>query len=75
MGRIPQDNQIIVLMSDRELECLFDYAHVKEMTPGGVLRMAFRLFDLVEKTPGMREHIAKISSERLGPKMHPDYGS
>lgn len=63
-----------VSLSDVELERLFDYAKTKEMSTSGVLRQAFRLYDLVEKTPGLVEHITKLTSERLGPLSAPAAG-
>lgn len=74
MGKIERGNEVRVMLNDLELERLFDYAHSKEMSTGGVLRQALRLYDLVEKTPGLLEHIAKVSSERLGPLSAPAAG-
>ncbi len=56
-----------VSLSELELERLFDYPHQKQISTSGVLRQAFRLYDLVEKTPGMLEHIVETTSEMLGP--------
>lgn len=63
-----------VSLNDTELERLFDYAQVKQISTSGVLRQAFRLYDLVEKTPGLLEHIAKTTSAMIGPLSAPAAG-
>jgi hypothetical protein len=60
-----------VSLNDAELERLFDYAHIKQMSTSGVMRQAFRLYDLVEKTPGLLEHIERTQRELLGPLSAP----
>lgn len=73
MSRI-EHNKVWVSMTDLELERLYDYAHTKEMSTSGVLRQAFRLYDVVEKHPELLEHINRFMRQKIGPKMDPSSG-
>lgn len=74
MSRI-EHNKVWVSLNDVELERLYDYAHVKEMSTSGVMRQAFRLYDIIEKHPELLEHIQRFMQQKIGPKVDPSTDS
>jgi hypothetical protein len=57
--------------NEREIDWLNNYAGTHELSIEATVRMAVRMFSLVEGTPGAREWLAKQASDRLGPKYEP----
>lgn len=59
---------INLTFSEREEAWIRAYANKHQVSPEAAVRIAVRMFSLVEDVPGARDAVMKIAEERLGPK-------
>lgn len=57
--------QVLVPMSDAEYDWVLSYAQQRGITVDGAIRVAIRMHNMVELTPGAREAVLALQ-----PKLH-----
>ena len=64
-------HNIEVRLDRRETERLLEYEKSKDMSVSAVLRQAFRVYDMMERTPGAYEAVRKLQGLHTKPTEKP----